>query len=375
MNIRLKIPELLNQAKINLNNNKLNDAQKLYYEVIKIDPENYEAHNNLGVTYNKLGENQKAIDFYNKSIEINPNFIEGHSNLAVIFYNLGQLENSLKHHKKLLQLRSKNITTNSDINNVIEYLTKKLQDQNHVPTFFDNATISHITKNKNPNIDYCKIFQDGQNSKLNRFISFPDRARLLSAKINYQLFNGLPFLISQGVHSLINWKGLPLFKTTFDMAIYSMILQEIKPDIIIELGSGMGGSAIWLADITNSLGLKTHIYSFDINMPKVKHDKVTFINCDLYNTDELKKLLNLYNIKGKKIIIEDAHVNLLNILNFFDKILIEDDYLIIEDSESKQRIINTFTSTNNKKYRLDQFYLDFFGTNITSCINSIFKCF
>src|SRR5210317_354210 len=99
MNIRLKIPELLNQAKINLNNNKLNDAQKLYYEVIKIDPENYEAHNNLGVTYNKLGENQKAIDFYNKSIEINPNFIEGHSNLAVIFYNLGQLENSLKHHK------------------------------------------------------------------------------------------------------------------------------------------------------------------------------------------------------------------------------------------------------------------------------------
>ena len=73
--------------------------------------------------------------------------------------------------------------------------------------------------------------------------------------------------------------------------------------------------------------------------------------------------------------MEDAHVNILEILNFFHGILNKEDYLIIEDSEIKQKDINTFLQNKNQKYKLDQFYLDFFGTNITSCINSIFKCF
>lgn len=370
-----KIIELLSQARENLKNSKSNEAIEIYDQIIKIDPNNYEAQNNLGVIYNQRGEKEKAINYYKKAVEINPDFIKGHSNLALIFYNLGDLKNSIKHHVKFLQLKSKNVITSSDIDSVINNLAKKLQDQDQIPTFFDNATTMHITENKNSIVDYCKIFQDGQNSKLNRFVSFSERTSSLPKDINYQLFKGLPFLISQGVHSLIYWKELPLFKTTFDLTIYSMILQEIKPDIIIELGSGLGGSAIWLADISNAIGIKTHIYSIDINTPKIKHENVTFVNCDLYNMQDLDKFINSYNIKGNKIIIEDAHVNLLNVLNFFDKILEKDDYLIIEDSESKQKIINSFATLNSKKYKLDKYYLDFFGSNITSCINSIFKCF
>ena len=154
-----------------------------------------------------------------------------------------------------------------------------------------------------------------------------------------------------------------------------MILQEIKPDNIIELGSGEGGSAIWLADQANIIGLKTHVYSFDIKIPKIEHKNVTFINLDLNNVKNIANLKLWSNLEGKKIILEDAHVNILEILNFFHGILNKEDYLIIEDSEIKQKDINTFLQNKNQKYKLDQFYLDFFGTNITSCINSIFKCF
>ena len=187
--------------------------------------------------------------------------------------------------------------------------------------------------------------------------------------------DGLPFLSSQGVHSLIKWKEMPLYKTAFDLVIYSMLIQEVKPDIIIELGSGFGGSAMWFADTASMLGLDTHVYSFDINKPLVKHDKVTFIEQDLKKINLENKPSHWEFFNKKKIIIEDAHVNLEGLLNLFDNVLKKDDYLIIEDSITKQDIISHFSIEKEPKYKLDQFFLDFFGTNMTCCINSIFKCY
>ena len=64
-----------------------------------------------------------------------------------------------------------------------------------------------------------------------------------------------------------------------------------------------------------------------------------------------------------------------NILNLFDTILKEDDYLMIEDSDNKHDVISKFLIEKESKYRLDQFFLDFFGRNVTCCGNSIFKIY
>ena len=360
----------------NHKNNNIQIALDLYKQVLKIDPDSIDALNNLGIIFNQLGKYQKAISFYQKAIKINPNFTQAHRNLTVIFFKLGEFENSYNHHVKFLQLKSKGIVSNAELKNVIPMLVNKLQKQNQVPTFFDNAALSQLTEKSNSNVDYCDIFEKGQLSKKNRFISYSERTKKYSESIpTNQLFSGLPFLVSQGVHSVISWKGIPLFKTTFDLSIYSMILQEVKPEVIVELGSGLGSSAIWLADTAAALGLDTHVYSFDLKKPLLNHKRVTFVEYDLNETDKLSKLPCWKNFTGKKIIIEDAHVNLKNILNLFDTILKKDDYLIIEDSVLKQDIISDFSIEKESKYKLDQFFLDFFGVNITCCINSIFKCY
>jgi cephalosporin hydroxylase len=206
-------------------------------------------------------------------------------------------------------------------------------------------------------------------------VSYSRRANdALKSSPTDTVHNGLPFLSSQGVHSLIKWKEKPLYKTAFDLVIYSMLIQEVKPDIIIELGSGSGGSAMWFADTASMLGLDTHVYSFDINKPLVEHDKVTFIEQDLKKINLEHKPSHWEFFNKKKIIIEDAHVNLEELLNLFDHVLKKDDYLMIEDSANKQDIISHFSIEKDPKYKLDQFFLDFFGTNMTCCINSIFKC-
>jgi len=155
-----------------------------------------------------------------------------------------------------------------------------------------------------------------------------------------------------------------------------MLLNEIRPEIIVEFGSGSGGSAVWMADICKSLGLDYHIFSYDIKKPIVKHNDITFVEFDI-NTLDLDKdlpLLNYFN-KKRKLVIEDAHVNVSSVLNAVNKFLSAGDYLIVEDSGSKQKQIEEFTKKEPKKFMLDQYYLDFFGTNMTCSIDSLFKVF
>jgi cephalosporin hydroxylase len=371
----LTISEIFTLGVQNHQKNNFLVAVKLYEKVIKIDPLHIYALNNLGAAFNKLGEYQKANDYFKKAIKIDPKYTEAINNLAAISLKLKNLENSYNEDIKFLELKSQGIVTNAKLENVISKFAKKIIDQNGIPTFFDNALNIHLTKNKEPTSDYCDIFEKGQLSKENRFVSYSKRLGALSESLSgNRLYDGLPFLASQGVHSLIRWKELPLYKSTFDLTIYSMMLQEVKPDIIIELGSGSGASALWLADTASALGLNTHVYSFDINKPLINHNKVTFIEQDLNKIDKLNKSSFWEFFKGKKILIEDAHVNVNDLLHMFDSILKKDDYLIIEDSSIKQDIISHFAHEKEPKYKLDQFFLDFFGTNITSCINSIFKC-
>ena len=48
-------------------------------------------------------------------------------------------------------------------------------------------------------------------------------------------------------HFLYTYKGIPTFKNPFDWALYPILLWEVRPKTIIEIGSNQGGSAAWLA--------------------------------------------------------------------------------------------------------------------------------
>ena len=91
------------------------------------------------------------------------------------------------------------------------------------------------------------------------------------------------------------------------------------------------------------------------------NDKINFPQSDNWN--------------GSKLIIEDAHVNIPVVLNKIDSLVLKGDYLIVEDSDDKQKDLISFLNTTANKYLADQHYLDLFGRNGTSAINSIFRVF
>ena len=327
----------------------------------------------IAVSLFQLGLQEESLIRFKKSIELQSDLVDNYRFLVNFLYKLISREDLSKYKKIYMKLKSKNLKTKSNISNTIDLHLNKIESQDGIPSFFDNAVSSHINGIYSDVIDYSYLFESLNASKCNRFISYEER--ILNTKNRTQVA-GLPFELSQGTHSLIRWKNYDLYKTTNDLVLYWMILDEIKPQIIVELGSGCGGSAVWMADISKALGFHTHIFSYDINKPNFIYPGVSFVEFDINKLNINDGFPELHSYKGNsKLFIEDAHVNTLAVLSSINQLVEKGDYLIIEDSFNKQKDIAHFCKLQSKKYMVDQFYLDFFGLNMTCSIDSIFRIY
>ncbi|MCP2519514.1 hypothetical protein NLC26_00395 [Candidatus Aminicenantes bacterium AC-708-M15] len=86
---------------------KAREAMSLYEEIIKIDPQNYEAHWKLAKTIYYIGEHltskkeklalyKKGIEIAKKAVKLGPDKPEGHFFLAVLYGVYGQTRGVLK---------------------------------------------------------------------------------------------------------------------------------------------------------------------------------------------------------------------------------------------------------------------------------------
>jgi len=130
-----KIKNLSDQGLELFNNNKLNEAEKIYKEIIKLDnknsdsycalgtinalrknykealnffnittqlePKNYFAFNNLGTICFKFQKFTSALEYYNKAVIIKPDYITALNMRALTHEKLNDLENALKDYNQI----------------------------------------------------------------------------------------------------------------------------------------------------------------------------------------------------------------------------------------------------------------------------------
>src|SRR5215470_6393876 len=79
-----------------------------------------------------------------------------------------------------------------------------------------------------------------------------------------------------------SYRGIPMLKNPFEVALYQVLLWHAKPRTIIEIGSYLGASALWMADLMRSFGLAGRVLSIDINPPDAgsERDDIHFIAGD-----------------------------------------------------------------------------------------------
>jgi cephalosporin hydroxylase len=174
----------------------------------------------------------------------------------------------------------------------------------------------------------------------------------------------------------INWKGILNMKDPFTLACYPLLINELKPATIIELGSYNGGSAYWLADMLEVHQVDGRVYSWDINLERIEatHPRVEFKRGDTTNLTSFDSKW-LSSLVHPWLVIEDAHQNVYNVLTFFSEKMVIGDYLIVEDTVDyrKYREMRRFALDRNDEFLVDSYYTDLFGYNVTWSPNAILK--
>ena len=307
-----------------------------------------------------------------------------------------RIQNSRFFLAKGSNLRKKAIQLHQQLSN------KVVEHQGGVPTFYDNFIAFFVDRMTNlfPD-DVCETgWQKIQGMEANwykrevtrlqlvlaaqnqgRYVTMDARNAQANADTHHEVYRP-PYgdeisqhdmTMSQGTFECMHWKGMPLFKTVYDFSLMTMMLWEVKPKTIIELGSGTGASAIWMADLGKSFALNCQVLSMDINKPELEAEGVVFIKGDCNTIDDYFPKSILDELPHPWIVIEDAHVNLQGVINHFTPYLRVGDYLIIEDSRvDKMDILQKWASENSKKFKVDTKYTDFYGRNATCSPDSIF---
>ena len=197
------------------------------------------------------------------------------------------------------------------------------------------------------------------------------------------------------LHSIQNaghnysYRGIPIIKNPFDFALYPLLLWNLKPRTIIEIGSKAGGSAVWLGDLLNNFGIDGHVHSIDIvRVTKHSHPRVTFLEGDGRNLAETLTPEKLAALPRPWLVIEDAdhsYETSKSVLEFFHPHLDAGEYIVVEDgiisdlsndpasNSGPHRALKEFLGVQQKSYEIDGAYCDFFGYNLTWNTNGYLK--
>jgi cephalosporin hydroxylase len=178
-------------------------------------------------------------------------------------------------------------------------------------------------------------------------------------------------------HYNVTYKGVKCIKCPMDYVLYQMIIEEVKPDLIIEIGSYLGGSTLYLADLLELQG-KGEVHTIDIDYEidqKAKdHKRIKFFR-DGWENYDLKVIKDFKTV----LVIEDGthrYKDSLNAMNKFWEAVSLNSYLIVEDGivdalgMSKEhkggpvRAIKEFIAGNNN-FQVANQWSDFFGKNAT----------
>ncbi|MBM3834027.1 MAG: hypothetical protein FJ403_12305 [Verrucomicrobia bacterium] len=186
-----------------------------------------------------------------------------------------------------------------------------------------------------------------------------------------------------------SYRGIPMVKNPFDVALYPLLLWNLKPRSIIEIGSNAGGSAVWLADLLNNFGIDGRVYSLDIiKVTSVGHTRVTFLEGDGRALASVFSKEFLAELARPCLVIDDAdhaYETSFHILEFFHPFMEVGEYMVIEDgiiSDTSQNMASSsgphlalkeFLGRHRGAYEIDSDYCDYFGYNFTWCTNGFLK--
>ena len=112
-------------------------------------------------------------------------------------------------------------------------------------------------------------------------------------------FNELFYAMGKQTWLGMKWRGVTVYKPATDMWIYQELITTLRPDLIIETGTHVGGSSLFMRDIMSLEDVRGTVITIDID----DHRDPKFLKWQEYDDE-------LIFIKGNSVcvsVMEDVH--------------------------------------------------------------------
>jgi cephalosporin hydroxylase len=137
------------------------------------------------------------------------------------------------------------------------------------------------------------------------------------------------------------WFGIPMWKLPFDAMVIQELIYQIRPEYIIETGTGHGGSALFYAGICELLG-EGKVITVDIDKKfEPEHvsqhnwaDRITFLHGSSTNEIIFRDIEYLCKGKRNLVILDSWHSydHVCKELELYEELVPVGSYLIVEDT-------------------------------------------
>ena len=122
MTLKLTTNQILQKAVSAHNEGKFEEAEHLYREILKDEPTQLDANNNLGVLLHATNRLVEAETILKKTIELKPDYAEAHFNLGVILTSLGKLKEAAESYNKAINFKADYVDAYCNLGNVYNQL-------------------------------------------------------------------------------------------------------------------------------------------------------------------------------------------------------------------------------------------------------------
>jgi cephalosporin hydroxylase len=137
------------------------------------------------------------------------------------------------------------------------------------------------------------------------------------------------------------WRGFRCIKLPTDLILYSQVLWDNKPDILIECGTAYGGSALFYADCFNTIG-KGQVITIDkAAQSQPPHPRITYINGRMTACDTLATVRELVKGKTVMVVLDGNHYRkqVKRELYFYAPMVTKGQFIVVEDIYRKSGLV------------------------------------
>jgi cephalosporin hydroxylase len=131
------------------------------------------------------------------------------------------------------------------------------------------------------------------------------------------------------------WLGVPILKSPLDCWVYQEIIHDLRPDLIIETGTDLGGSALFLASMCDLIG-HGRVISIDIRpAARITHPRVTLLVGDSTSPQIIEEVrVTAAGAERVMVILDSDHhaAHVARELRAYRDFVTPGSYLVVEDT-------------------------------------------